>query len=169
MLDSTPGFSSKDVEDSNRSIRFCGEKCKSFHSSVFQPSFSVLRPPSHDITFTLISDNMDDGVHEVQSVHIQSVVFSSSGERNQCPPIHASVDVYKVKKGLDCLPSGCSIVLFDLRTSNSQIFGEYFLTDEFQLEKPLAHVEMIKIDKKQQQLLNDVLHASVTQEVILPE
>lgn len=159
MEDSTAGFSSKDAEDPNQSIRFCGEECKSFHSCAFQPSFSVQRP-SNDITNTLISDVDPDG-YKVQSVHLQSIVFSSCGEGNQSPPIHATADVYQVKEGHGHLLSGCSFVLFDLRTPSNRIHGEYFLTDELQLDKPLAHVKTVQIDEKQHQLLNDVLRESI--------
>lgn len=154
MQDSTAGLSflTQSEGETKLTLRFHDEECKSFSdcSHEFPSSFS-LKESLKEVVFPTYNDG-----EEVRSVHLLSITRSSYDERNQCP-ICVAVDIYRIKEGGDLLQSGCYIALFDVRTYNSQAFGEYFLTDELQLEKPLPHVKRTA-DTEQIQLLNDTIH-----------
>lgn len=161
MLDCTAGlsFSTQSEEEAKHALRFHDEDCKSFsdRSCPFPSSLSS-KEPLKEVTFSLVLD-LNDGEAEVKSVHLTSVTLSSYDESNLCPT-RTTLDVYRVREGGDQLPSGCYIALFEVRTYNSQTFGEYFLTDELQLEKPLPHAK-VTVDEEKIQLLNDLIQAGI--------
>ncbi len=158
MLDSTAGlnFSTQSEVDSEAktTLQFHDEKCKAFsyRSREFPSSFS-LKEPLKEVKFHLTTNDKDG--NETMAMHLLSIGLSSYDEKYQCPTSTA-VDIYRIKEGNDQLPTGCYIALFDVKTYNSQTFGEFFLTDELQLDKPLPHVRVM-VDKEQVQLINDVI------------
>lgn len=162
MMDSTVGFTTQSAEEPTFILQFCGEGCKAFSdcSHVSLPSLSV-KKPLKEVTFSLVpSDSNRMPNSEVESIHLLSITRSSRDERNQRLPTHAAIDVYKVKEGNDHLPSGCFVAIFELRTYNNRTFGEFFLTDQLQLGKPLPHVK-IQVDQGKSQLFNDMLQEGV--------
>lgn len=157
MLDSTAGLKfSTQSEEVTRA--FHDEKCKdfSFCSHEF-PSSVLWEEPLKDVTFHLIPTYNDGKLSgEVTGKHLLSITLSSYNEINQCPT-RTAVDIYKIKEGNNLIPCGCCIALFDVRTSNTQTFGEFFLTNELILQEPLPHVRAI-VDKVQVQHVNEVIH-----------
>ena len=138
--------------------RFHDEKCKdySFCSHEF-PCSSEWKEPLNEVTFYLIPNYyVGNSSGKVTSTHLLSIALSSYNEINRCPT-RTAVDIYKIKEGSNLLPCGRNIALFDVRTCNSQTFGEFFLTSELILEEPLPHVRAM-VDKVQVQLVNEVIH-----------
>lgn len=162
MLDATAGFSfqtrSEGAQDAKSTLRFHDEKCKAFSDcSHDYPSSFSLQEPVKEITFHLLPYyNSEELIGEVKCMHLLSAKLSYYDQRKH-HPICASVDIYRVKKGNDRLLSGCLIALFDMRTYSSRTFGEFFLTDEFRLDKPLPHVNTI-VDTEKIKVVNDIIH-----------
>lgn len=167
MLDSTAGFSTRSREDTKLTFRFCGEECQSFndHSRVSPPLsgqkqdvfITTVKEPLEEVTFFLVdSCGMQNG--DVKSTHLLSITLSSCDE--QGTPLRAAIDMYRVKEGNGQLPSGRFIALFELRTLYNQMFSEFFLTDELQLEQPLPHVK-IQVDIERSKLLNAMLREGI--------
>ena len=163
MLESTAGFLTQSDESTKPTLKFCGEECKSFsdRSRVFLPSLSV-KKPLKEVTFPPMKVGSEGKPinGNIKCMHLLSITLSSYDERNQCPPIRAVMDIYRVSEGNDQLSSGQFIAIFELRTHKNKTFGEFFLNDELQLQKPLPYVT-IPIDKEQIQLVNDVLHEGI--------
>lgn len=164
FLNSTAGlsFSVENDQEAKLTHRFHDEKCKAFSdcSRHFPSSFS-LTEPQREVSIHLIPN--DDGAlsseKTLTGMHLWSVRLSSYDEKNQCPTSTA-VDIYRVKEGSDQIPSGCSVALFDVRTHRSQVFGEFFLTEDLRLDKPLPHARAV-VDKELIQLVHDVIDEAI--------
>ena len=137
MLDSTAGLTSEDRE--RRLIfQFCDQKCADLHSLKHSPSLSW-KKPLKKVTFSLIPTYNNGKFGEIKSIHLWNLTLSSYDEGHQFP-ICTAVDIFKIEEGNDQVSSGSMIALFDVRANNCQEFGEFFLTDELNLERPLPHV-----------------------------
>lgn len=164
MLDSTAGlsFSAQSEGDSQGTptFRFHDEKCKAFkyRSREFPSSFTLKEPLKEVIFHILPSSSAETGI-QVSALHLLQITLSLYDEKSKCPT-QTAIDIYRTKEGNDELPSGNFVALFNIKTYEGQVFGEYFLTDELQLLKPLSHVKEA-IAKDQIQLLNDVISQSM--------
>ena len=167
FLDSTAGlsFSVEDEQEAKLTLRFHDEKCKAFSdcSRDFPSSFS-LTEPQREVTFHLIPNNNDETLSSekiLTGMHLWSVKLSSYDNKTQCPTSTA-VDIYRVKEGSDQIPPDCSVALFDvIRTHKSRVFGEFFLTEDLRLDKPLPHASRAVVDKELIQLVHDVIDEAI--------
>ncbi len=165
MLESTAGLSfsthSEGDPQATPTLRFHDEKCKAFsnRSRDFPSSFSV-KEPLKEVVFCITPSSSEELSSEVTGIHLLSIMLSSYDERKECPT-HIAIDIYRVKKGNDQLPPDHFIALFDVSTYNSKVFGEFYLTDELRLEKPLLHNVRATVEKEQIQLLNDVIREAM--------
>ena len=122
---------------------------------------SSLKEPLEEVVFLLFTDGGETPSGEITAMHLLSVTLSYCGDKRNLCPTRAVVDIHRVEKGGNHLPPGRYIALFEVRTDNKQMFGEFFLTDELQLGKPLPHVKWENIDKEQVELLSDTLQKAI--------
>jgi len=133
--------------DESLSIRFDSEECQAFssHSHDLPPEFSC-KEPTHEVNFCLL----DGG--SFMGMHLLSFSISSYDEQRQTP-FRTSADIYRVQVGTDAIQNGKYIVVFDITLPGTKTFGEYFLSDGFQMEKPLPHAREC-VNKETVQLVN---------------
>ncbi len=160
MQESKPGFSIQTEDESRPRLRFCGEECKSFHGppQVFaQLHEPVVTTPLVETCFTFIApDSSGEGATTIKTTQLLhfDLPFCTT-----VIPTSAVIDVYRVEAGDEIKP-GHLFTLFHLTNLEEQVFGEFYLTDECKLGRPLPHAKE-HFHEDLVSLVNDLLQEGI--------
>ena len=152
MQESKPAYSIQREVNLRPKLRFCGEECKSFSGppEVFaQYHKPAVSTPLAKVDFLFLSssDNSEVQVSVTNSTHLLHMSLPYC----EFTPFLAVIDVYR---------AGYLFTLFHLKNIEEQVFGEFYLTEEFKLSKPLPHINK-DLDERLIELVNELLQSGI--------
>lgn len=159
MQDSRPGFAIQREHVSKPRLQFCGEECKSFSGPP--QDFALLHKPVVltpvlKVKFAFLPT--DDRERDTTVLTTTQLLHVSLPFCEDIPTV-AVIDIYRAEEG-DCLRPGCLFTLFHVINIEERIFGEFYLTDECTLDRPLPHVKG-EHDEALIKLVNKLLQGGV--------